>query len=372
MCHKEFCKQLLSSSHEKGEWQQLKEKPKPSKEILNTLIYIGLGSANMANPRRKFEHNALYMITNRLAEGLPLVANDYINTLIYSVLARTQEAVPDIEICNFQFMANHYHGFIIPRKDPQDVSKFLNMLDGELAKFIQKLLGRRNSLVWAQRAHAAQILDYEAALKEISYSFLNPSCAHLVDSIDEWRGVSSWSQMFFPAQIQTIAIYPSHIDKIPNRPFRCSDVSLRMESLSALKLRPLSLILKPFGFKSCFAASANLTDEQIRNRILALVRTGEKKYRKERAKLKRAPLGPHALAEQNPYKTFKPKTFGRRVFCISTDHELRRLYIEAYHAFCKLCKQAWQKLRQGLCADYPPAAFIPSLAPRANILPLPL
>lgn len=326
----------------------------------------------MPNPRRKFEHNALYMLTNRLAEGLPLVANAYINALIHSVLARAQDTVPDIEIGHFQFMANHYHCFIVPRGDPKDVAVFLNMLDGELAKLIQRLLGRRNNLVWAQRAHAAQILDYEAALKELAYSFINPSSAHLVDSIDEWCGVSSWHQLFNPAPIKTLAVYPTNVDTLPNRPFRNSDIRRYLENLDSQELQPLTLTIKPFGFKTCFSACANLSDDQIRNRIVELVRVGEESNRRERVTLKRGVVGAKALAEQNPYKAFKPKKRGRRVYCISTDKELRMQFIEAYQIFCDLCVQAWQKIKRGIPAEFPPGAFIPSLAPRANVLPIPL
>lgn len=320
-----------------------------------------------------FEHKALYMVTNRLAEGLPLVANEHINTVIYGVLARAQEAFPEIEIDNFQFMGNHYHGFIVTRGDPQDVAKFLNILDGELAKIIQRLLGRRNTLVWAQRAHVARILDYEAAIKQLVYAYLNPVAANLVDSIDDWRGVTSWGQLFTTAPIHALAVYPRHIRQLPNKPFRSKDARLYTEQLAATKkIRHLQLQLKPFGFKDCFAESCQLSDEQVRQHIVERVRDGEEQYRQLRIKEKRCVVGAKALAEQNPYMEFKPQKFGRRVICICTDPVLRLQYIEAYKAFCAVCEQAWATMkREASPRDYPPAAFIPARPPRANILPVP-
>jgi hypothetical protein len=218
----------------------------------------------------------------------------------------------------------------------------------------------------------AQILDFEAAIRELSYSFLNPCAAHLVDSIDEWPGVTSWAQLFDPSPIEAFAVYPSHVDALPDRPFHRSDIRTYLDELHGQRLRPLTLSLNPFGFKECFASSRHLTDKQVRERIVSAVRTGEKVYRQERAQLKRHPVGAKALAAQNPYKPFKPQNRGRRVFCISTDSELRRQFIEAYEEFCKLCKEAWQNHKRGLPAEYPPGAFIPWQPPRANLIPIPL
>lgn len=326
----------------------------------------------MGNQRRLFEHNALYMVSNRIAEGLPLVANEFFNLLIYGVLARAHEAVPDIEIGHFQFMGNHYHGFIVPRGDPKDVSRFLLMLDAELAKIIAKVLGKRNHRIWAQRAHVAKILTYEAAIREMAYLYLNPVAAHLVESVEDWRGVSTWEQVFQLSPIETFAISRAHVSRLPNRPFRKADVNFQLRKLMKQPLRPLTLNVHPFGFKSCFLASQNLSDEAIREQLVQAVRDGEGHWRKERKVQKRKVVGTRNLAEQNPYKPFKPAKFSRRVFCISTDNELRLQFIEAYRTFCRLCEEAYANLLRGLPAVFPPGAFIPGQSPFAHILPTPL
>ena len=44
----------------------------------------------MGHPRRKFVHNRAYFVTNRLAEGLPLVPAKIINKLLFGLLARAR------------------------------------------------------------------------------------------------------------------------------------------------------------------------------------------------------------------------------------------------------------------------------------------
>lgn len=327
----------------------------------------------MGNPRRMYLHKSLYMVTSRLTEGLPFVPNAFINTLILGVLARTQQKVSDIEFVHFVFMGNHYHGFIVTRGDPKHVARFLNLLNGELAKILQRILGRRNTKVWAQRTNVIQILDFDSAIKELTYAFANPSAAHLVDSIDDWRGVSSWAQLFNPAPLHTLAVLPSHLSKLPNANFRPADIRRYLNRLYSRGIEALPLLFQPFAFKDCFAQSAALSNDQLRQLLVDSVRRAEADYRKERIEQKISTVGANKLAIQNPYKEFKSSTFNRRVFCVSTDPELRRAFIAAYREFCALCRKAWHVLQTTFSpALYPPAAFIPAAAPRASGLPWPL
>ena len=88
----------------------------------------------MGHPRRYFENKSVYFLTNRLARGLPLVPCDYINGVITGVMAKASESFPDITICNYLWMRNHYHMLVVTDGNPTDLAGFMNILNGELAK----------------------------------------------------------------------------------------------------------------------------------------------------------------------------------------------------------------------------------------------
>ena len=59
----------------------------------------------MGHPRRNYTHGRVYLVTNRLAQGLPFVPNKYINALVYGALARAYALNPGVVICAFCFPA---------------------------------------------------------------------------------------------------------------------------------------------------------------------------------------------------------------------------------------------------------------------------
>jgi hypothetical protein len=65
----------------------------------------------MSNPRRHFEHNCAYFLTNRLARGLPLVSCDYINNILLGGMAKACEDYPNVVISNYLWRTNHYGKF---------------------------------------------------------------------------------------------------------------------------------------------------------------------------------------------------------------------------------------------------------------------
>ena len=111
----------------------------------------------MSNPRRDFEYNCAYFLTNRLARGLPFVPCDYIIKILLGVMAKSCEHFPNIQISHYLWMANHYHMIVVTKGDPKELSGFMNLLNGETAKAVCVFLRIRNVKIWSQRFNR---LDY--------------------------------------------------------------------------------------------------------------------------------------------------------------------------------------------------------------------
>ena len=326
----------------------------------------------MGHQRRYYQHHSVCMITNRLAEGLPFVPNDFINALLIGALARASARNPGIVICSYTFLQNHYHLVVFINTDELEMASFLHDLDDEIAKITKKILGKRNVKIWAQRPHVAVIGDFQAVINQIAYSLLNAVTANFCRKASEWIGLTSFPFLFDQTPTSHKWVRTGSIGTLPNAPFS-------KRSVNRLKLhwenspgKYFTLSVQPYCWKGQFSESRNISDEQLLDRILTQVAEGELLAEKIRKKEKCNLCNTQQLALQNPHKQYKPKKYGRRVYCICTDPELRKQMIALYSAFCTKCADVWTSWRRGnLSAKYPPGAFIPSRSPLASLLPEP-
>lgn len=324
----------------------------------------------MSNQNRYFPHGAAIFVGNRLCEGLPFVPNEYINLVLYGILARASELYPRITSCLWLFMCNHYHGIIVCDGDAEDVRRFMNYLDGEVAKAVSKFLGQKHKKFWQSRYTAAVILDAEKAMEMMVYSLVNPCAAHLVERAQDWPGVSTAKSLFGPEPSSYKCIPPSKIHRLPNK---CLSKSLTQSLVKKVKQMTTpyrALTANPFAWKQCFAETVKLSDEILKARLLQRVREKEDEFRKERLAKKLSVLGVQAISTQNPHKRYKPTKFERKVFFLSTSLELRLRFLKVYREFKKRCVHAWNNWKLGdYSVKYPPCAFLPTRRPMANVLP---
>lgn len=327
----------------------------------------------MPAPRRMYVNNQVYFVTNRTAEGLPFVACLYINLLIYGVLARAQRMYPDITVCAWLFLANHYHGVVVTRGDPAMLRYFMNFVDGEIAKIVARLLGKRHVRIWAQTYHAAVMLDYDTVVRKLTYLYINPVQAYLVAHVSDWRGVSTWNEFLGKATRRFKYMPPSRLRRLPRGAFSKQHCQNLVKDMVNMPGCISEFIVEPFAWTACFQASENRAEDEVREEILQSIRRAEEEIGERRHKEKRGIVGAEALSKQDPYRKYKPTIFGRRVYCISTCAELRKQFIELYKDFCARCVQTWNNWKKGnLSASYPPGAFLPSRPPPASRVPIPI
>lgn len=325
----------------------------------------------MGKPRRYFPTNTPYFVTNRLAEGLPFVANLYINLMLFGILARASYKYPGINICAFLFLANHYHMILVLRSDPQQLARFMNYVDGEIAKLVVRWLGKRNVKVWAQEYHAAVLLTAESTFQKMVYTFTNPVAANLVAKASEWFGCTSFYALEDRRPREYKWILPSLAPRLPNGRFKKQLVRKLLNRIEETEAPSYYLHIKPFDWMSCFADTCGRSEDEMKERLYAELYRAEMEAAQTRKREKKTVANRTLLEEQNPHKHYKPTKFGRRVFCISSDRELRIAFIALYKEFCEQAQAAYQAWCDGFIdVPMPHGMFAPARGPRGSILPI--
>lgn len=315
----------------------------------------------MGHPRRYFENKCVYFLTNRLARGLPLVPCGYINKVIQGVMAKASESYPSITICHYLWMRNHYHILIVTDGNPFDLSAFMNILNGEIAKAVVRFLGRRNIKVWAQRYNPMRLLTPEDVVEKIVYTYLNPVTANLVDKACRWPGVSSFG-IGEEKIIDCEYIRPSKLQRLENeRLTKCKDKELLSNTKPGKKHK---LSINPNAWVECFEDPESV--EFYISQISSKIKSEEKRLEEKR---KYPVMGALEAKTQNPYDSYIPKNKGRRMFCKSSCNELRKQFIQIYKDFCERCVLVWRNWKEGnLSHKYPPGAYVPPFLPLANAM----
>jgi REP element-mobilizing transposase RayT len=310
---------------------------------------------------RMFEKDRVYLITNRTAEGLPFVATILINLFIYGIIARAISLHPEVKVCHFIFMANHYHLLIVLKGDPDALKSFMEYFDGETAKFINRFRGRTGHNVWVKPYDAEAILTFEAALNKIIYIYLNPVTAGLVNSIKDYPGVSSWRFFLKSLSRPYRFLGSAGLKRLPfggiTKQISCE--ILRKKHANTRFQEKNLLLINPIEWAYCFNEGKGKTDKEIRKLIFEGIEEGEKKIRRQRNG--RPVLGAFNLSKQCFHKKYKSKTYQKRSICISTCSLIKEDFLKEYREFVRLCREAWYlfKRTRGQ-AQWPPGAFPPA------------
>ena len=144
----------------------------------------------MPQAPRQIKSNHLYEICFRARDGLPLPVANYMKLLIKCILARTQRDFK-VELAHHIWLGNHPH-IVATLKDADLARRFYMEVQKKLTDAIKRLLGLEYLQLWAGTPRVIEISDLKSAIKMIAYYYANPAAAHLVESIDDYPGLSSW------------------------------------------------------------------------------------------------------------------------------------------------------------------------------------
>ena len=291
------------------------------------------------------------------------------NEIIWSALARAQKLYP-VDVCGLNFERNHGH-LALMVQNPEMVPLFIGYVKQETAQAINHLLGRRRRTVWAEDYDSPTVLDSDKALEKIAYLLLNPVKDNQASSLDEYPGVSSWK--LFKGQDFTRKCRFFHRDDVPRlKNPHCPWLENKrvLEALDKDENSPVDFCLSPYVWKTCFEDTENLTDEQVRELILERIEAEARKLIEENKSKKLPTPKPEELQRQSMLTPYVPKTFGKRMLCLSSIKELRVVFIAGYKRLRDKAEWVLSQWRLGnWLLPFPPGLFPPCLPRRANLLP---
>jgi putative transposase len=218
------------------------------------------------------------MITRRCSERRFFLRPDSQtnNAFIYCLALAAHRA--KVEILFVVAMANHYHAGI---HDPDgNFPIFSEHFHALLARCQNTHLGRFEAFWSSDSTSVVRLVEPNDVLDKMVYAYANPTAADLVDSIEEWPGVSS-----FQAAMTTQRLDATR----PEFFFRADGEQPKMVSL------PIS---RPRGF-------ASLTKEEWNAVVTDRVRAAEAEHRERRRAAGKPVLGREAIVAQNPFNSPK-------------------------------------------------------------------
>jgi len=146
-------------------------------------------------PRLLDDPNGLVEITSRTQHGRFLMRpSEEVNELIVGVLGRAQ-AMYDVALHAFCFLANHYH-LLATMRSVEQMSLFTGFLNANLAKELGRLHDWREKF-WGRRYHSASVKFNESDQHRRFLYILDNGCKEgLVASPLDWPGVSSAAALY--------------------------------------------------------------------------------------------------------------------------------------------------------------------------------
>lgn len=304
--------------------------------------------------RKYFPHNSIIFCSSRVEEGLPLVCAHNMNFIINGILAKAT-SIYEVELCHYIFMGNHFH-MILRVINPEHIQAFFRYIKTEIAHAINRLLGRRKKTVWTDRYDSPIILDSDKLKEMLIYLYLNPADANLVESIEEYPGVSSWKMFKYKIRYEKHKKVPrNRIKKLQNASLTVSEQKDLVEIYKShgkeyeLKIEPLK----------CF----DILGLEVRDFHEILV----KQIHEEELKLKKARkfevLGITRLRRQSMLKEHIPKKYSPKMICLSTDKELRKTLIGHFKYLCYLASKVYNQWKIGELSYKIPSGLYPPRMP---------
>ncbi len=303
--------------------------------------------------RKYFPHNSIIFCSSRIEEGLPLVCTHNMNFIINGILAKAS-SMYEVEISHYIFMGNHFH-MILRVINPEHVQAFFRYLKTEIAHAVNRMLGRRKRTVWVDRYDSPIILDTDKLKEMLMYLYLNPTKANLVESIDEYPGVSSWRMFKYKIRFERHKkLARNRIKKLPSAALTVSEQKDLVEKFKAhgreyeLKLEPLK----------CFEV-LGLNQQDFHQTVIKQIHEEELKLKKER---KFEPLGITNLRRQSMLKEHTPQKHTPKMICLSKDKELRKSLIENFKYLCYLASKVYNQWKLGeVTQKIPPGLYPPRM-----------
>ncbi len=329
----------------------------------------------MPRRRRRIISKKCYEIGIRARAGLPLVAYDTIKLLLSSAIARTQRD-DKVLLCHDIWNGSHAH-IIVVALDSQKCTQFYGEIQKRITDALKRFLGLEYLDLWEGSAMVAEIADLNEAVERMVYIYTNPAKDCLVETIEEFPGLSSWNEFkrsLDKPDAVTEEDFPwirlASIPQLPN-----PRLSKQEDQMLSKKLREDNKKLHPLkrhinAWMRCFGITEADEVKETNERILRRIQETEEAFKQIRAEEGTNVMGIAYLESQPILKPHKPKPKERNIFVLCSIAELRISIIEDSDAYDEQCNECLSRWRNGeFHIEWPPGAFKPPLPPLVNLLP---
>jgi putative transposase len=214
------------------------------------------------------------MITRRCSERRFFLRPDEEtnNAFVYCLVLAAVRA--KVEVTFSVAMSNHHHTGI---HDPDgNFPIFTEHFHGLLARCQNAYLGRFENFWSSEPTSVVRLVEPDDILSKMTYAFTNPAAADLVDTVEEWPGVTTFQATISGGHIT--ATRPKHF-------FRDDS---GMPEVVSLK------IARPHGFD-------DLSQNEWASVVCERVRAKEAEHRQRRSAKGITVLGRAKILEQNPF-----------------------------------------------------------------------
>lgn len=271
--------------------------------------------------------------------------------IIEGILGRALERHPTIQLISYWFLSNHYN-LLLSAPDAPTLSKFMNYVNGNLARELGALYGWRERF-WSRRYRAILVIGAIAEVRRLRYLLQQGSKDGLIYRPMQWPGATSLRAI--TEGITAIGYWFSRTAECNARArgktFKRYEFATRHE-----------VVLHPLP---CWQ---DLSPEERMARCREIVAEIERETAEMYARERRRPLGVKRVLEQNPHDNAAPRDFERSsapMVHATTPVEFE-FFREFYYEFRNLFRAASKRFREGIAealAEFPPHCFLPSRPP---------
>ena len=211
-------------------------------------------------------------------------------------------------------------------KNPHHTSPFIGYIKQETSSMINRICGVRQNTVWTNGFDVALILTPDKAIDRIKYIYKNPAKAHLVKSISDYPGVTSWN-MFKSGINETKHVWLKRCEF-----YQIDNLHSLSESIQSKIITRMAgdepvyhtFTLEPDAWMDCFPEFASIDRKAFNQNLIKEIVAEEREIQHEHGV-----IGSAGLKTQPVNKEFKSKKYGKKIFCMSSNIALRVQYISS-------------------------------------------
>jgi len=315
----------------------------------------------MPRLRKVHPHGYVAFITTSTEDGLPFPPNPMMKAVIESALARAQFHHP-VRVCHYLIESNHIH-LIVIIDNPDDLNSFMERFKTESAHAVNRLLGIKKRTVWCEGYDSPLLLTVRDVIREIVYTYTNPTKDNLEDSLEKYPGLSSWAA-YKTGRHKKLCPWIHRDDLFPLK-----HTSLTLSHFDALARRLKHRASEEYPFEvhpDAWMESFGITDPEKKKRInqivVKLVRAREAKYRRRRAAQGKSVIGARRLMLQPMDCEYHPERSGRRMWCVCGDQRVRKIFIRAVKVKVNEADEVYELWKVGdFSRPFPAGLFPPSM-----------